>query len=199
MAPKKAPEPLFRPDAKGALVRSRAGATPVTTKQPATVAVVVDPWLSVKLREHQREGVSFMYNRVMDLAPERVPGQSHPEPGCILADAMGLGKTIQTISLVWTLLRQGLAGTPTVKRAVIVCPASLVGNWQAEFKKWLPNRLAAEAVTSTGAAAKLACEQFANLRQVKWPVLVISFCRVLPPRRAPAGAVRSLSPPARYA
>jgi SNF2 family DNA or RNA helicase len=52
---------------------------------------------------------------------------------------MGLGKTLQTITLVWTLLKQSLksAFQPTIKKALIVCPSSLVFNWASEFKKWL--------------------------------------------------------------
>ena len=57
--------------------------------------------------------------------------------GVILGDAMGLGKTIQCITLLWTLLKQGPAGRPVIKRALIVCPGSLVGNWDKEFRKWL--------------------------------------------------------------
>ena len=59
--------------------------------------------------------------------------------GCILADEMGLGKTLQTITLVWTLLKQSLKSPfqPTIKKALIVCPSSLVFNWASEFKKWL--------------------------------------------------------------
>uniref|UniRef100_A0A1I8F2N3 Helicase ATP-binding domain-containing protein n=1 Tax=Macrostomum lignano TaxID=282301 RepID=A0A1I8F2N3_9PLAT len=60
--------------------------------------------------------------------------------GAILADAMGLGKTLQSISLVWTLLHSSpySATKPLVRRALIVTPGSLVANWRLEFYKWLP-------------------------------------------------------------
>ena len=60
--------------------------------------------------------------------------------GCILADDMGLGKTLQGITLMWTLLRQGaiaLGGRPIARRAIVVCPTSLVSNWEQECVKWL--------------------------------------------------------------
>jgi SNF2 family DNA or RNA helicase len=53
----------------------------------------------------------------------------------------GLGKTLQSITLVWTLLRQGFNGTPLAKRVVIVTPTSLVGSWENEFSKWLPGKV----------------------------------------------------------
>lgn len=61
-------------------------------------------------------------------------------PGCILADDMGLGKTLQGITLMWTLLTAGhplLGGCPIARRAIIVCPTSLVSNWDNECVKWL--------------------------------------------------------------
>ena len=59
--------------------------------------------------------------------------------GCILADDMGLGKTLTAIALLWTLLRQNpiFRDPPVIKRALIVCPVSLIWNWKREFKKWL--------------------------------------------------------------
>lgn len=58
--------------------------------------------------------------------------------GAILADEMGLGKTLQCVCVLWTLLRQGpYGGRPVLKRALVVCPGSLVKNWAAEFNKWL--------------------------------------------------------------
>lgn len=55
--------------------------------------------------------------------------------GCIMADEMGLGKTLQCITLLWTLLRQGPECRPTIDKAIIVCPSSLVRNWSNEIEK----------------------------------------------------------------
>lgn len=43
-----------------------------------------------------------------------------------MADEMGLGKTLQCITLMWTLLRQGPDCKPTIDKAVVVAPSSLV-------------------------------------------------------------------------
>ena len=53
--------------------------------------------------------------------------------GGILADDMGLGKTLETISVLLAEKERGELGT-----ALIICPASLVFNWQMEFDKWAP-------------------------------------------------------------
>ena len=53
--------------------------------------------------------------------------------GGILADDMGLGKTLQMISV---LLAEKQAGN--TDPSLIVCPASLVFNWVAEFEKFAP-------------------------------------------------------------
>jgi hypothetical protein len=51
---------------------------------------------------------------------------------------MGLGKTLQSVALTWTLLKQGpYGGKPVAKLVLVVAPGSLVQNWGAEFKKWL--------------------------------------------------------------
>ena len=51
---------------------------------------------------------------------------------------MGLGKTLQCITLLWTLLRQSpTPGKSTIEKAIITCPSSLVKNWANELKKWL--------------------------------------------------------------
>ena len=53
--------------------------------------------------------------------------------GGILADEMGLGKTLQVISLMLSLKQSGEEGTN-----LVVCPASLVYNWEAEVGKFAP-------------------------------------------------------------
>ena len=44
--------------------------------------------------------------------------------GCILADYMGLGKTLQTLALMYSLLK-----TKKIKKAVVVCPLTLLTVW----------------------------------------------------------------------
>ena len=106
------PQPRHDPSAPGALVLDPG-------KEGQSVAVVMDPYLSKHLREHQREGVKFMYECVMGLKDPHMLG-------CILADEMGLGKTFQSICVLWTLLKQGPKGIPTIRKAMIVCPNTLI-------------------------------------------------------------------------
>ena len=46
---------------------------------------------------------------------------------------------VSGVTLIWTMLKQSVAqtGCPTIARVAVVCPSSLVFNWQAEFGKWL--------------------------------------------------------------
>ena len=60
----------------------------------------------------------------------------------------GLGKTLQCITLLWTLLKQSPDCKPTIDKAIVVCPSSLVKNWYNEINKWLPNKIAPLAVDS---------------------------------------------------
>ncbi|MBQ6586138.1 MAG: SNF2 helicase associated domain-containing protein [Coriobacteriales bacterium] len=54
--------------------------------------------------------------------------------GGILADEMGLGKSVQLISLLLERKEAGEQAHPSL----IVCPASLVYNWQVEFNRFAP-------------------------------------------------------------
>lgn len=127
--PGESPKPRHDPEAAGAVVFKRPLRPPPGRQ---LVDVVLDPLLGRQLRPHQKEGVQFLYECVMGLRDFN--GQ-----GCILADDMGLGKTLTTIALLWTLLRQNpvFKDPPVVKKALIVCPVSLIRNWKREFKKWL--------------------------------------------------------------
>ncbi len=52
----------------------------------------------------------------------------HAMPGALLADAPGLGKTLQVI-----------ASSGECEKILVFCPASLKYSWEAEIKKWAPN------------------------------------------------------------
>src|SRR5262249_36287383 len=54
--------------------------------------------------------------------------------GPILADSMGLGKTIQLLALLQRDHESGEDIGPTL----LVCPMSLVGNWQREASTFVP-------------------------------------------------------------
>ncbi|NMM97353.1 DEAD/DEAH box helicase [Bifidobacterium olomucense] len=57
--------------------------------------------------------------------------------GGILADEMGLGKSVQLIALLLARYEH-MRGSDAVPPSLIVCPASLVYNWAAEFAKFAP-------------------------------------------------------------
>ncbi len=66
---------------------------------------------------YQKQGISFLYS-------------SH---FAILADQMGLGKTMQAIVTVRLLLKSG-----ECRRVLLVCPKPLVPNWKRELALWAP-------------------------------------------------------------
>lgn len=83
------------------------------------------------LRPYQKQGVSW-------LAFLRENGF-----GGILADEMGLGKTLQTLALIEGCVPRVDAGSSSGLRGsgvLVVCPSSLVFNWVAEARKFVPHR-----------------------------------------------------------
>ena len=131
------------------------------------VAVVMDPNIARKLRKHQKEGVRWMYRKLFGFDDENKNNNNNSEisssrnsntniienSGVLLADDMGLGKTLQVLALAWTVLKQ--TPFPTLKkpfkRILVTCPATLVGNWGNESKKWIGN-VRAQCVTADGGA-----------------------------------------------
>ncbi|KAG4208213.1 hypothetical protein ERO13_A03G115900v2 [Gossypium hirsutum] len=96
----------------------------VTQNDIDAACAVVDPEFQPVLKPYQLVGVNFLL-----LLHRKGIG------GAILADEMGLGKTIQAITYL-TLLKH-LKNDPGPH--LIVCPASLLENWERELKKWCPS------------------------------------------------------------
>jgi hypothetical protein len=71
-----------------------------------------------ELRPYQQRGVAWLQT----LADHGLGG--------VLADDMGLGKTLQTIAL--------LAGRRDDRPHLVVCPVSVVGNWERELARFAP-------------------------------------------------------------
>ncbi len=79
------------------------------------------------LREYQKRGfywLTFLRNHGI---------------GACLADDMGLGKTVQSICLLLYERENKLTDKPTL----IICPTSVVGNWEKEIEKFAPGLKAA--------------------------------------------------------
>ncbi|XP_069387485.1 transcriptional regulator ATRX isoform X2 [Paralichthys olivaceus] len=97
------------------------------TKEPL---VQVHRNLVTKLKPHQVDGVQFMW----DCCCESVKKiEKSAGSGCILAHCMGLGKTLQVVTLLHTLL---LCEKLDFTTALVVCPLNTVLNWLNEFEKW---------------------------------------------------------------
>lgn len=82
------------------------------------------------LYPYQHDGIKFLWNSY------------HKQLGCILGDEMGLGKTVQIInflmSLYFTNLKLPKSRYRGLGPSLIVCPVTLLYQWQAEFQKWFP-------------------------------------------------------------
>ncbi|XP_044308373.1 chromodomain-helicase-DNA-binding protein 1-like isoform X2 [Varanus komodoensis] len=76
----------------------------------------------IQLRPYQMEGVNWL---------TQCYGTWH---GCILGDEMGLGKTCQAISLLVFL-----SGRLNKRPFLILCPLSVLNNWEEELKRFSPS------------------------------------------------------------
>ncbi|XP_078142676.1 transcriptional regulator ATRX-like isoform X1 [Centroberyx gerrardi] len=100
------------------------------TKEPL---VQVHRNLVTRLKLHQVDGVQFMWNCCCESVKK---ANSSPGSGCILAHCMGLGKTLQVVAFLHTMLQsQNLK----FRTALVVCPLNTILNWINEFKIWQDN------------------------------------------------------------
>ncbi|KAG9777740.1 Transcriptional regulator ATRX [Exophiala dermatitidis] len=109
---------------------------PVNTTEPY---IYLHPEISKRIKPHQLAGIQFMWREIIE---------DPKHQGCILAHTMGLGKTMQVISLLVTISLCSQDSDPKVRdlipaplrtsRTLVLCPASLVENWLDELALWTP-------------------------------------------------------------
>ncbi|KOV57337.1 helicase SNF2 [Streptomyces sp. MMG1121] len=167
----------------------------LTDTEPTPV-VGPPPDLAATLRDYQLRGLDWLV-RMTSLGL-----------GCCLADDMGLGKTITLIALHLHRQTEASAAGPTL----VVCPASLLGNWQREIERFAPGvpvrrfHGAGRALGSV-AAGEFVLTTYGTMRQdterlagVPWGLVVADEAQhVKNPYSATARALRSIGARARVA
>ena len=102
--------------------------------------VYVNEDIGRQIMDHQVDGVRFLWNQVILDAKTR--------QGCLLAHTMGLGKTMQVITLLTAIAETAQSEDeamsaqipPDLRKSqtLILCPAPLVDNWMDELLMWAP-------------------------------------------------------------
>ena len=109
------PRPQHRPAYR---IGSNTGFDGVRPRLEHLIApLLFDIELASLLKPFQEIGVAWLANRKAG----------------ILADDMGLGKTVQALRAVEILFKRG-----EIRSVLVVCPKSLLANWEAECARWTP-------------------------------------------------------------
>ncbi|MFV0126555.1 SNF2-related protein [Streptomyces sp. HMX112] len=161
---------------------------PAELAQPAALAAT--------LRDYQLRGLNWLH-RMTSLGL-----------GACLADDMGLGKTITLIALHLHRQTDESAAGPTL----VVCPTSLMGNWQREIERFAPGTPVRRFHGTGRDLADLAAGEFvlttygttrldaARLAQVPWGMVVTDEAQhVKNPYSATARQLRAIGAKARVA
>ena len=95
------------------------------------------------IKPHQEEGLQFLWREITS--------EHEDLQGCLLAQTMGLGKTMQVLALLVTLAEAARSSNNNVRdqvppglhdsRTLILCPPALVENWWDECLLWPPQPL----------------------------------------------------------
>ncbi|AEO57689.1 hypothetical protein MYCTH_2304143 [Thermothelomyces thermophilus ATCC 42464] len=112
------------------------------TKESDDQALIyINDHIGSKIKDHQIEGVRFMWNQLVV--------ESSVRQGCLLAHTMGLGKTMQVITLLVVIAESSASPDESVRsqipedlresKTLILCPPSLLDNWHEEIHMWAPN------------------------------------------------------------
>ena len=172
------------------LLKVRDRLTNAATREPVAPPAALD----ATLRDYQLHGLTWL-TELTELGL-----------GACLADDMGLGKTVTLIALHLHRREAGRTG-PTL----VVCPASLLGNWEAEVRRFAPGtpvvRFHGSARDLSGAGDGFVLTTYGTMRRsaetlgaVGWDLVVADEAQhVKNPRTSTARALRSIGSTARVA
>ncbi|KAL7927987.1 hypothetical protein ACQKWADRAFT_18702 [Trichoderma austrokoningii] len=110
------------------------------SKQDDQPFIYINRKIGERIKDHQIKGVRFLWNQIIL--------NSDLRQGCLLAHTMGLGKTMQVITLLVAIAEAAHSDNESIKtqipmdlrssQSLIICPAGLVLNWLEEINAWSP-------------------------------------------------------------
>ncbi|KAK1974348.1 SNF2 family domain-containing protein [Colletotrichum cereale] len=105
--------------------------------------IYVNEHIGKRIKSHQIDGVRFLWNQIVD--------DSKVRQGCLLAHTMGLGKTMQVITLLVAIAESAQSEDESIRsqipkelrqsKTLVLCPSVLVDNWMDELLMWAPDGL----------------------------------------------------------
>ncbi|XP_017857412.1 PREDICTED: transcriptional regulator ATRX homolog isoform X1 [Drosophila arizonae] len=116
---------------KNKLGNSKTGDLILDYMENTKTFIKVDDDIVKQLKPHQIDGVKFMYDSCYGGIDH---SKKNSGSGCILAHCMGLGKTLQLIALLHTVISYKELNTTKI---LVLCPKSTVMNWADELQRWL--------------------------------------------------------------
>ncbi|KAK4188678.1 protein chromatin remodeling 20 [Podospora australis] len=123
------------------------------TKDDDQPLIFINDMIGSRIKDHQIEGVRFMWNQLVvgDKVVANSSSQQSRGQGCLLAHTMGLGKTMQVITLLVVIAEASTSEDPAIRsqipeglresKTLVLCPSGLVDNWVDEFMMWAPDKL----------------------------------------------------------
>lgn len=126
------------------------------SKQDDQSFIYITRKIGERIKDHQIKGVRFLWNQIILNADLR--------QGCLLAHTMGLGKTMQVITLLVAIAEASHSDNESIKaqipidlrtsQSLIICPAGLVINWLEEINVWSPEGILGDVVSVDSAQSK---------------------------------------------
>ncbi|KAL9010123.1 MAG: hypothetical protein Q9173_004912 [Seirophora scorigena] len=99
--------------------------------------------IGARIQPHQKDGVGFLWREIVE--------DHATKQGCLLAQTMGLGKTMQVISFLVTVaqaaeslnaeIRDQIPQRLRESKTLVLCPPALIDNWYEEFLIWVPENM----------------------------------------------------------
>lgn len=101
--------------------------------------IFINDNIAPKIKDHQIDGVRFLWNEII----------KETKAGALLSHTMGMGKTMQVITLMVALREAAMSDDDTIRsqlpdhlkisKTLVLCPPGILDNWVEELERWAPN------------------------------------------------------------